>query len=194
MARRHGHLLLNVHRTANRTQLSVRIDLGSLYRLILGVIVDHLSALIERLCCDFIVRIESLIYCHLANCVQHLGVVLVEPYLGGGVAWFELYRRRWSTDNILLFKVIIVIVLIIWNILAMCGSTWFVRQGASFERICLLLFAFLWIAVLWGRYLLVRVPGLSCYNLATLFLLQTLLSWWTFMTLDVLIQIRAFYR
>lgn len=86
MARRHGHLLLNVHRAANRTQLSVRIDLGSLYRLILGVIVDHLSALIERLCCDFIVRIESLIYCHLANCVQHLGVVLVEPYLGGGVA------------------------------------------------------------------------------------------------------------
>ena len=84
MARRHGHLLLNVHRTANRTQLSVGIDLRSLD--ILAVIVDHLSALIERLSRDFIVRVESLIDSHFPDFVYDLGVVFVEPYLGGGMA------------------------------------------------------------------------------------------------------------
>ena len=127
------------------------------------------------------------------NILYRLSNILVCVYderilLLGRVRRFELDGRRWSTNDVLLFEVIVIIFILIvvkcdLLLAALDGASRLVRIGASLERACLILLHLLRIAVTakavllghTGKLHVVGIPGLSTYYMTSFFLLETLL-------------------
>ena len=184
--------------------MGVRIDLHTHLSRDVSLISDHIFIMHHGRWRQWMLLIISvdlkLCACVHINMLHRLSNIFVSVcnarlLLLSRVRRFELDGRRWSTNNVLFFEVIVIIFILIvvkWDFLlaAMDRASRLVRIGASFERACLILLHLLRIAVSTKAVLLghrgylhvVCVPGLSTYYMTSFFLLQTLLCWRNFMS------------